>query len=323
MVNRENEELLKDRIFAIFNEFKNEMSHDRRQTQLGQFCSQLMIWCNKYLFKEEDIGERMGAGIFLVARRITKDENIVKFADNRKRFFNNLYKRLKNEKIKHEREFKKDTIHIPKGKITKLNYLNYLKRNKENILNRELSQYELDELILFVFKKKQDYYYVVEALRIKNFSLFRDDEDNEIDILDTMEDPLYGRKNANNLLDEYMIKFDTETIRNAIKSVLKKKQQRSRSCCKAIFTLYCIEKIRNYEVIDRVLDRKIIKRSKNKAEELKRYKIYREYHPDVTDESAQVRASNMLKDFLHDLEVYLKEKNPEVFEQSIKKMSIV
>ena len=44
----------------------------------------------------------------------------------------------------------------------------------------------------------------------------------------------------------------------------------------------------------------------------KMYEIYQKYH-DVKQEIAEVRSSDMLKDFKQKLEAYLRENNPEVF----------
>ena len=313
MVNRENEELLKDRIFAIFNEFKEELSHNRREAKLVQLCDQLSRWCGDYLFEKDGIGKKMGLEIISTAPRIIKKENIVKFAEDKNGFFKYLYVSLKNAKAEYHRKFnEKETIKISRDKKKKLREIKELVIMYESEFGRKLKPDEIKRYVSDWFDSLE-YTNLVKMLNISSTFSDKDDEGNEVDIINTTVPPYYSENIPLNPLEYCLIKLNTQVIRDAVKSVLNKKQGRTKQCNKAIFTLYCIEKIRNYEVLDRVLDRKIIKKYGKITKKLTQYEIYRDHHPGVTIASAHARASEMLNDFLQDLEAYLKENNPEIF----------
>ena len=93
--------------------------------------------------------------------------------------------------------------------------------------------------------------------------------------------------------------------------LLDKKQERSRNCYKALFTLFGFEN--NLQALYPVLDSGILESCQEEIKKPKQYEIYLKYHPEVKKASAGVRASNMLTDFLDALKLYLIENNPEIF----------
>ena len=111
---------------------------------------------------------------------------------------------------------------------------------------------------------------------------------------------------------DYLINSNTAIICKAVKSVLEKKQDRSRDCYRALFTLHCIEN-KHTEGLFSILDQDIINVFQKDDIKPKQYEIWQKYHPDTKKTSSEVQASKNLNDFLWDLETYLKEKNPEIF----------
>jgi hypothetical protein len=97
-------------------------------------------------------------------------------------------------------------------------------------------------------------------------------------------------------------------IREAVKSLLTKKQKRSRDCYRALFTLHCIENYKDFEELYPVLDKNVLETCKD-GKNPNQYKIYQKYHPKAQKSSAEAMASTNLKEFLKDIETYLKEKS--------------
>ena len=109
--------------------------------------------------------------------------------------------------------------------------------------------------------------------------------------------------NENDPLNEYLLKYDTEIIQNAINSVLDKTQERSRDCYKALFTLFCFEN--DLKMLYPILDIEILKACQEDLKKPKQYEIYQKYHPEAKQDSAGVRASMMLNDFRNKIKIYL------------------
>jgi len=120
----------------------------------------------------------------------------------------------------------------------------------------------------------------------------------ERDILDTKyEEP--GRA--------FFTNFDVAIIREAVTSVLAKKQERARPCIKALFTLYCIKK--GINELYPILDQEIIDSCHKHDKKQKQYEIYLKYHPETDKKVAEVIASTNLREFLNDVDTYLKNKD--------------
>jgi len=140
-------------------------------------------------------------------------------------------------------------------------------------------------------------------LNVKNIgSLYTaNSENDEINVLDFYD------AHSEDPLDDYINKTDMETVQAAVKSLLDKKQARSRNCYRALFTLYCIKK--GLDGLYPILDQKIIDSFHKHGKKPKQYKIYLKYHPEADKKSAEAEASKNLHEFLNDIKTYLKEKN--------------
>jgi len=93
----------------------------------------------------------------------------------------------------------------------------------------------------------------------------------------------------------------------AVKSLLDKKQERSRDCCKALFTLHCIKK--GITGLYPILDQEIIDSFYKEDKKPKQYEVYQKYHPGIDKKSAEAQAATNLHKFLNDVETCLKDKN--------------
>jgi hypothetical protein len=147
----------------------------------------------------------------------------------------------------------------------------------------------------------------MNAKNVGSISYAGNDGNDEIDALNSTVTPIYNTNITDNPLDEYIKKADMAIIREAVKSLLDKKQKRSRDCYRALFTLYCIENCKNFEELYSVLDKNVLETCKD-GKSPNQYEIYLKYHPKAQKPSAEAMASANLKEFLNDIETYLKEK---------------
>ena len=276
---KENEEILKENIFSVYSNSLNEMN--RQQVFFGQLCGLIYNWCRDY-FKinvtEVDSANNKTQKVFDMGVEVAE-----------------ITKRLLKDKSKANIPQDKEGFIkylVTSLKMGKYEYIrNYEKRNendiirmKESHLGRKLTEDEK----LFSIEKWYDYENVKEIksafLKSANYN-----ENPQIDYLNSEK---------------------TSIILEAINSVLAKKQKRSRDCYRALLTLHCIDN----EDLYSVLDSQIIEKCKNYSENPKQYEIYQKYHPEASKGSSEAIASKNLKEILSDLEMYLKEKNPEIFQ---------
>ena len=264
--NKENEELLKDKIFSVFINSLNDPN--RQQNYLGQLSGLIYNWCRDYL--NFDINE-MGVEIVVVIKRLLKEKSNSNIPENREGFIKYLLSSLKMAKLEYKRHYEKKNQ-------------DDLIRMKERQLDRKLTE---DEKLTFV-SKWYDY-------------------DNAMKLIGTS---ITGAINDESPHTDYMISTDTTIIIEAINSVLTKKQDRSRDCYRALLTLHCIDNVDLYPV----LDNQIIEKCKQNSVKPKQYEIYQQYHPEASKNGSGAMAAKNLKELLSDLEKYLKENNPEIFQ---------
>ena len=156
-------------------------------------------------------------------------------------------------------------------------------RMKEGFLGRKMTEAEQDECI-------NVWYDFGIAMNESHFSIT-------------------GNNDTETPLNTYINSENSLIIKNAIKTVLDKKQARSRDCYRALLTLHCIDIVDLYPE----LDSQIIKSCQQANCKPKQYEIYQKYHPEASKSGSEAMASKNLKELLLDLEAYLKEKNPEIF----------
>jgi len=294
------EEQQKDYIFDIFSKCRIETASNRLQVHLSILCEQIYLWYRDYLAIDVD---KMGLEITKVVNRFIKDENISKIPKDKDGFFKYLSVSINKEKAGFYREYNEnDTIKIPKEKKRKLREVEDFIRMKESQFGRKLTN---DEQIQSISKwfKKQEYVGLLNLINIGSISHTSNDGDNEIDVLNYADTPSVDP------FEEYITKIDMETVLEAIKSLLDKKQERSRDCYRALFTQYCIKNYKDFEKLYPVLDSKIMETWQKDVKNPKLYEIYQMYHPNVNKSSADTMASTNLREFLSDIETYLKIKN--------------
>jgi len=288
----------KDYIFDIFSKCHSETASGRLQVYYPTLCEQIYLWYKDYLSIDVD---KMGLEIANVIRRIIKDENISKIPNDKDGFFKYLNASINREKANFYREYNEnEKISIPREKKRRLREVKDFIIMKESQLGRKLTNNEQVQCISKWFKK-QEYIDLLNVINIGSISYTSNDENNEIDALnfvgDLSDDPLV----------KYIEKIDMENVREAVKSLLDKKQERSRDCYIALFTLYCIKN--DLRGLDSILDQEIINSSHNGGKKPKQYEIYLKYHPGIDKDSAQTEASKNLHEFLNDIKTYLKKKS--------------
>jgi len=282
------EEQLKADIFNVYSKCREEQSSDRRQVYVLQLCDFIFRWCTSYNIVPK--AEEMGLEIFNAVKRIAE-----KTLNEEKEFFSYLSRTLKNAEAEY---YRKDVSNINKlpREVKEIEKFISL---QENNAGKMLSEEEKIEIISKWFnkneKKAKECLTRIENKNVVSLTTF-DDEEKEIDIPDLNNDPE----------STFFSKINTPDFRKAVESVLRSKQERTRECYRALFTAYCIDNSIDFEGAASVLNAGILGKYRKDGEKPKQYEIYQKYHPEVKKESAEVRASEMLKTFLNDLKTVLK-----------------
>jgi len=305
------EEQQKDLIFKIFSEWQDSTCSDRTQTYFLQLCEQIYKWYKDYHPKDVN---NMGLEITSVINSFMNKDSKLNLPKNKDGFFRYLNTSLNNERVGFDREYEKidpkseiikisnNTIKIPREKRRKLRKIEDAIRMKENYKG-EILTFEERRQVISKWFKEPEYVNLLNVINIGSILYTNNDENDETDILNFID------THSVDPLNEYIKKIDTEAVIEAIKSLLDEKQERSRDCYRALFTLHCVENIKDFEYLYPVLDKNILKTCQKDGKNLNQYEIYQKYHPSVQKSSAEAMASTNLCEFLKDIKTYLKEKN--------------
>jgi hypothetical protein len=243
----------------------------------------------------------MGLEIATVINNFLNKDKKLNFPKDKDGFFKYLNTALSNERAGSYGEFDKDkTIRITKEVKARLKKLREFITWEESRLGRKLTIEEHKKGITEFFKE-QAYINLLNVEYISSILFPSNDEDDEIDSLNKIT------THSVDPLDEYIKKTDMESVLEAVKSLLSKKQERARNCYRALFTLYCIKN--DLRGLYPILDQKIIDTFHKDGKKPKQYEIYLKYHPGVDKKSAEAEASKNLSEFLNDVETCLKTKN--------------
>ena len=305
---KENEELLKDNIFTLFSECISESPIEPKDKLFIKLCDQIFRWCKGYLYKTNT--EEMGLEILKAV------ENTIKNVKNEKYFFGYLINRLKEAQNQYYRVRIKGSVNINKTfKGIKLKDIKKVLEIKEGNIAKKLTQMECIKSLSEWYKWDEEESLECIIIINREFSseneLSNNNSDDNLNYLDSNVSSPYMDDVFMNPLNEYFHKDNINKIKEAIKVVLDKKPI-TRDCKKALFTLYCIDKKQTDGLLP-VLDKEIIESCKDGKKPTK-YEVCWKFHPEITNKgSAGATATANLNEFLFDLEVYLKEKNPEIF----------
>ena len=302
------EEQQKDYIFEIFSKCHSETSSNRIQIHSSILCEQIYLWHRDYLNIDVD---EAGLAIVQVINHFLKEETISKIPQDKDGFFKYLTVSINKEKAGFYREYdENDTIKIPKEEKRKLREIEDFIRMKKSQFGRELTYKERIQSISKWFdiseRKAGEYLKLINTQNVSSFD-FYDNNAEEKNILDSEDlKPPYLTSSYEEPESAFFTNFTVSIFKEAVKSLLDKKQERSRDCYRALFTLYCIKN--DLMVLYPILDQEIINSSHNGGKKPKQYEIYLKYHPGIDKKSAEAMASTDLREFLNDIEAYLKEK---------------
>jgi len=284
-------------IFNVYCRHRNESSSDRRQVYFGQLCELIFRWHSEYYEKG---AKKIGYEIFMVVRRLVNydlpDENA---------FFRYLFTSLKNAKIEFLRKETAGDDNLPR--ITKV--MKSELEKKESDAGRSLTHDERVQFISTLFNKtEEDAKEYLDGIEMDLVPLYtKNDEGYETDILGSV----IVENNALNPEDEYFSMLEKSEYKyitqRAVETVLEKKSEKARNCCRALFTLFCINESIDYDGLELILDKEIIEAYKKDQKKPFQYEVYLKYNPNVTKESADASAARMLKGFFRNL-ASLKEK---------------
>jgi len=99
---KENEEILKEKIFSVYSSSINEIN--RQQVFLGQLSSLIYNWCRDYL--NFDVND-MGVEIAVVTKRLLKEKSNTNIPNDKESFLKYLITSLKRGKYEYIRQYEK------------------------------------------------------------------------------------------------------------------------------------------------------------------------------------------------------------------------
>jgi hypothetical protein len=275
-------EQIKNRIFDIVIKYRNEASSDQRQVYFAQLWEQIKLWGKIHLYYNT---EDMGKELFHVTKGIVKIKDFQK-----DKFLRYLNRSLKRARIQHELRFESSIIRIPK-KLLKLEAEEDIIRAKEKQFNRKLTE--------------------KERIKYRNIWVKKENAKETIDI----SYPNIDKDISGIQVDNLIINDKIEKMIEGINCVIDKRQDRSRDCYRALFTVYCIRKKKYFAALDPVLDQEILGIWKENGKIPKQSAVYMAYHKNkkLADKSAESRSSNIIDDLNKRIKKYLYNKYPDFF----------
>jgi len=275
------EEELKANIFAVYSNYRNEPSSDRRQVCFERFCGYVIQWCTNFKIIPE--AREMGLEIYEALMRIVKKE----IKDN---FFGYLVTTLKNARREYYRKNISSGIKYPRIVKDIEKFISLQESNAERKLTEEEKINFISEWSNKPLKKVREYLEMIDNRKVGSLT---ENKETELDI---------------NPESIFFTKFNSAIIREVVESVLSSKQDRTREFYRALFTAYCINNSIDFDGFASVLNVEILEKYLKKGKKPEQNEVYLMYHPNVKKESAGVRASDMLKTLLNDLKTALEEK---------------
>ena len=239
--------------------------------------------------------------------------------EQQKDFIFNIY-------LKHQGEQSSDRRQVYFAQLCEQIYKlcrDYLSYNVDNL---GLEIVKIVNRIINAQKEQEDFYRILfTALKRGKAEYYRDYESRNQESVIRMKESQIGRRltdgerplciaqwaciddfaNYADPQDEYFAKLDTMKLRESLEYVFQNTQDRTRNCYRSLFTAYCIDKSIDFEELTPLLDREILEIHRKNGKKLKQREIYLKYHPEVKEESASVRASEMTKDFFKKLSTAL------------------
>jgi len=154
-----------------------------------------------------------------------------------------------------------------------------------------------ENIIANVPKDKEGFFkYLLKSLHnAKNEYYRNNNEEKAIPIIEN------DNKTNSTPLDDYLMNENLQMFCNAVEAVLGRKQERSRDCYRALFTLYC----NGLEELSPVLDNEILNAFQENRQLPKQYEIYMKYHPTAQKNAAEAMASKNIKEFIKELNEYI------------------
>ena len=278
------EEQLKADIFNVYSKCKEEQSSDRRQVYVLRLCDFIFRWCISYNIVPK--AEEMGLEIFNAVKRIAK-----KTLNEEKDFFSYLSRTLKNAEAEYYRKDISNINKLPREVKAIEKFISLQENNAGRMLSEEEKIKCISKWFNKTEKKAKEYLKRIENKDISSLTAFDGEEKDIPDFNNNPENMFFSKLGK------------TADIRKAVESVLQSKQERTRECYRALFTAYCIDNSIDFEGAALVLNTEILENHLKNGIRPDQYEVYKMYHPEVKKESAEVRASEMLKTFLNDLKI--------------------
>jgi len=320
---------LKAKIFDVYSKYYDPSSD--QDNCLFRLWELLTKWCRYYLFKKEtkqlieklkkntekrtnEIGleifqDEFRVVIFEVVKRCTDKDKMSK-----KDFFPYLYTALVKAKNQYYRDqLTEDSLKESRTLKEIKGHIKTLKSNLGRVPTQD-EQYNFIRQVMPEIKKEETIRDYLESLASTNVKLLLNtikvNDGNELNIFDTVES--HHSTYEKELMDDSI----AEIFKDEFEKFLNEQQDRTMPFYRAIYTLCCIRKFRNYQKIRSILDEEILEICEKGEKLPTQAEIFLKYHPEDKKSTAEANASDMknkfIKGFNEVLRKAIKEKHPNI-----------
>ena len=293
---RKPEEQLKTDIYNIYSRFLIEPASDRRQVEFVQIYGVIISWCTDYLGISAN---EMGVEIYNVVQRLVKTGNS-NVPNDETGFIKYLKTALYTAENEYYRSNDTGRVYISRETKRRLKLVKEIISIKESNAGRKLTENERRQCTSEWFGSAE-YSELVNLINTGSLDFVSKSNDDEMSNLDFDAKSVFTNKDFAGPQDEYFAKLDTAGIRNALELTFNNMQERSRECCRSLFTVWCIKNSIDFEGLSALLDSEILETHRKDGRNPLQREVYLKYHPGVNKESAEAMASGILKKLFSDI----------------------
>jgi hypothetical protein len=316
----EDEKQLKNKILAALKHYRDTPEEYRKRDALPRLVEAVFWWCRNYVYSEET--HTFGAEL------LDATEDCAKKPHDGDEFFWYLKKALENGKNKYYSQYEKFQMKVPR---TLKNLKRYLESSGKKFTEDEFVDQVLHGYLLPGSKKLteetrkrrarsyyQDLMNLDDRTRIHGYNNINN-EGEEYNPLDTAEvrSPYIDTGHWGNPEEIYehkvfinTLKANSPQIREKIKQAFINKQERTADCDKALWTLYYIKDLTDWDTCFPLIDNEILTTARKNEKLPTQAEIWQKYHPKATKKSAEAQSSARSAKIVEEFKALLKENLP-------------
>lgn len=315
---QQKKEELKHKIYEVYSKcYDPSLDRQKCTGQLwdlaSRWCKEFILINDKEIFYEEKIKTKndkvrisfneMGEEIFLTIQNFINEEKMSK-----EEFLHSFRAALVNSINLYHRNKAEGALREPRIKKVIKKIIEDEEANKGRKLTQEEKINHIHELTSLRKETILEHLIIMDRKFINFIHDYDDKDEKKVESMAgrslTAQGPVSDPKTEaieDSIADIFM---------NELEDFLNKAQDRTKDCDRAICTLYCVKKIKNYRKIKPILDAEILEMCESGKKLPTQAEIFLKYHPDDEKKSAESLASERIAKFKMNLEKAIKEKYP-------------